>query len=223
MHDRLIRFLRVGLPALAGMLLAILAFSPFTDSRELSFLLAKDAVAIAPERMRLQTALYRGEDKKGQPFSIRAGSAVQKSSKDPLLKLTDMSANMFLDGARASVLAGRGTYDLDKEVMRVDGPLTFDSGKDFRANASDDSSFDLVQRILRVGGRLNYVSDRGYNVTSSNVAFDLDKRKLESFAPVNGSTRVGTFSANKLTADLNSRTVKLIGNARLQIRQGGIR
>lgn len=222
-HDRLIRLLRVALPAIAGALLALLAFSPFTDSRELSFLLAKDAVEIAPERMRLTSALYRGEDSKGQPFSIRAGSAVQKSSKDPELQMTDLAASMFIDGGRATVLAGRGAYNLDEEVIRVIGPMTFDSGKDYRASASDDTRFDLSNRTMKVGGAFTYVSDQGYRLTTSNALFDLDRRRLESFAPVNGSMRVGTFSANKLTANLMTQSVTLSGNAQLRIRQGAIK
>lgn len=222
-HDRLIRLLRVALPAIAGMLIAVLAFSPFSNSRELSFLLAKDAVDIAPERMRLTTALYRGEDNDGQPFSIRAGSAVQKSSADPEIQMTDLSASMFLDGGRATMLAGRGAYDLDKEILRVIGPLSLDSGKDFRASASDDARFDLNRRLMQVGGIFTYISDDGYNLKTSNVRFDVDARRAESFAPVSGNTKVGSFSANKLKADMNARTVTLSGNAQLRIRQGGIR
>jgi len=222
-HDKLIRLLRVLLPAIVGMLVAVLAFSPFTESREISFLLAKDEVDIAPERMRVKEALYRGEDSKGQPFSIRAGSAVQKSSKDPVLQMKDLSANMFLDGARASILAGQGAYDLDKEVMQINGPLTFDSGKDYRASASDDARFSMVDKILRVGGKFSYVSDKGFDVTASSVEFYVDEKRLQSFGPVNGSTRVGTFSANRLRGDLNARTITLTGNAQLHIRQGAIK
>ncbi len=222
-HDRLIRLLRVLLPAIVGMLVAILAFSPFTENRELSFLLAKDAVDVAPERMRVSEALYRGEDSKGQPFSIRAGSAIQKSSKDPLLQMRDLSASLFLDGSRASILAGQGAYDLDKEVMRIDGPLTFDSGGDYRASASSDTRFDMVRKIMRVGGNFSYISDKGFDLTASNVEFYVDDRRLESFGPVSGKTRIGTFSANKLRADLNARTVTLAGNAQLRINQGTIR
>jgi len=222
-HDRLIRLLRVALPAIAGMLLAVLAFSPFSNSRELSFLLAKEGVDIASERMRLTQALYRGEDNQGRPFSIRAGSAVQKSSQDAEIKMTDLSASMFLDGGRASILAGQGAYNLDDEVIRAIGPLSFDSGKDFRANASDDARFDLNSRTMKVGGVFTYLSDKGFNMTTSNVRFDVDARRVESFAPVRGNTKVGNFSANKLRADLNARTVTLIGNAQLRIRQGAIR
>ncbi len=84
-HDRLVRILRVGLPAAIGLLLAILAFSPFAKNDELSFVLAKEDVGMAKERMRLAAALYRGKDNKGRPFSLSAGSAVQKSSTDPTL------------------------------------------------------------------------------------------------------------------------------------------
>lgn len=222
-HDRLIRFLRVALPAIAGALVALLAFSPFTDSRELSFLLAKDAVEVAPERMRLTKALYRGEDSKGRPFSIRAGSAVQKSSNDPELRMTDLSASMFLDDARATVMAGQGAYNMDEETIRVIGPMAFDSGKDYRASASDDTRFDLSNRTMKVGGEFNYLSNKGFSVTTSNVLFNLDKRRLESFARVDGRTRVGTFSANQLRADLRAQTVTLSGNAQLRIRQGAIK
>jgi lipopolysaccharide export system protein LptC len=222
-HDRLIRLLRVLLPAIVGMLVAILAVSPFTETRESSFLLAKDEVDKASERMRVSEALYRGEDSKGQPFSIRAGSAVQKSSKNPELQMNDLAASMYLDGARASILAGQGSYDLDKEVMRIDGPMTFDSGKDYRASASDDVRFSMVDKILRVGGTFSYVSQKGFDVTASNVEFYIDDRRLQSFGPVNGSTRIGTFSANKLRGDLNAQTITLVGNAQLRINQGSIR
>ena len=43
-HDRLIRSLRVVLPSIIGMLVAVLAFSPFSGKQELSFVLDKDEV-----------------------------------------------------------------------------------------------------------------------------------------------------------------------------------
>ena len=94
-HDRLIRFLRVGLPSIIGILLAVLAFSPFTGTQELSFVLNKDEVSLSRERMRLIEALYRGEDSEGRPFSLRAGSAVQKTSAEPVLDMTSLSARIL--------------------------------------------------------------------------------------------------------------------------------
>ena len=107
-HDRLIRTLRVVLPSIIGALVAVLAFSPFTGNQELSFVLDKDEVNMANERMRLTEALYRGEDSKGQPFSLRAGSSVQKSSAEPVLKMTNLQGRIIMNDGPASLTAGRG-------------------------------------------------------------------------------------------------------------------
>src|SRR3546814_9500882 len=74
-HDRVVRLLRVGLPMVIGVIAAVLIFSPFTQRSEVSFLLAKDKVEVAKERMRVTRAEYRGQDTKGRPFALVAGSA----------------------------------------------------------------------------------------------------------------------------------------------------
>jgi lipopolysaccharide export system protein LptC len=191
-HDRLIRVLRVALPSVIGVLLAVLAFSPFSNTREMSFVLAKDEVNLAKERMRVSNALYRGEDAKGRPFSLQAGSAVQKSSDDPVLRMTDLSGRLLMDNGPATLVAGRGLYDMKVEKVRVEGPLSFTGGD-------------------------------GFSLTATNVDFLLKSKTMQSFGPVNGSTRIGTFRAGRLSADAEARIVRLEGGAHLQINQGAIR
>jgi lipopolysaccharide export system protein LptC len=191
-HDRLVRLLRVLLPSVIGVLLAVLVFSPFSNSREMSFVLAKDEVNLAKERMRVNNALYRGEDAKGRLFTLSAGSAVQKSSEDPILRMTDLSGRLMMDNGPASIKAGQGTYDMKAEKVRVEGPLSFSSGD-------------------------------GFTLTATNVDFLLKPKTMQSFGPVNGSTRVGTFRAARLSADVDQRIVRLEGGAHLQINQGAIR
>jgi lipopolysaccharide export system protein LptC len=191
-HDRLVRLLRVLLPSVIGILLAVLAFSPFSNTREASFVLAKEDVEQAKERMRVGNALYRGEDSKGRPFSLSAGSAVQKSSADPVVRMNDLMGRIMLDNGPASLIAGQGLYDMKAEKVRVAGPLSFSSGD-------------------------------GFKLTADNVEFLLKPQTLQSFGPVNGSTRVGTFRAARLSADVEKRIVRLEGGAHLQINQGAIR
>jgi lipopolysaccharide export system protein LptC len=191
-HDRLIRFLRVALPSVIGVVLALLLVSPFSNTREMSFVLAKDEVNMARERMKVTEALYRGEDSKGRPFALRAGSAVQKNSSEPIVRMSDLNGQIAMDTGVARIAAAQGTYDMDKEVVRTIGPLSFSDGN-------------------------------GFVMTASNVALVLKSKQLESFGPVNGSTRVGTFSAGKLRADLNTRIVRLEGGAQLRINQNAIR
>jgi lipopolysaccharide export system protein LptC len=190
-HDRLIRSMRVILPSIIGLLLAILAFSPFTGTQELSFVLDKEEVSLSQERMRLTEALYRGEDNKGRPFSLRAGSAVQKTSAQPVLDMTALSARIMLDDGPASVLAQRGSYSLARETVRVNGPLAVESP--------------------------------GYDMVASNVEFSLKDKKMQSFGPVSGRTKVGTFKAGRLSGDLESRVVRLDGGVQLRIDQNAIK
>ena len=191
-HDRLIRMLRVLLPSAIGMLLAVLAFSPFANNQEMSFVLAKDEVNKAKERMRVNNALYRGEDSKGRPFTLSAGSAVQKSSQEPIVRMNDLTGRLMMDNGPASITASQGYYDMKEEKVQVEGPLSFRN------------------------------SD-GFNLTASNVQFLLKPQTMQSLGPVSGSTRVGTFSAGRMTADVEKRIVRLEGGAHLQINQGAIK
>jgi lipopolysaccharide export system protein LptC len=190
-HDRLIRAMRVVLPSIIGLLVAILAFSPFTGQQELSFVLNKDEVNLSRERLRVVEALYRGEDSKGRPFSLRAGSAVQKTSAQPILDMTSLSGRISLQDGPASIIAQRGSYDLGKETMRVTGPLAVESP--------------------------------GYDMVVSNVELSLKDRTMQSFGPVSGRTKVGTFHAGRLRADLDTRIVRLDGGVRLRIEQNAIK
>jgi lipopolysaccharide export system protein LptC len=190
-HDRLIRAMRVVLPSIIGLLVAILAFSPFTGQQELSFVLNKDEVNLSRERLRVVEALYRGEDSKGRPFSLRAGSAVQKTSAQPILDMTSLSGRISLQDGPASIIAQRGSYDLGKETMRVTGPLAVESP--------------------------------GYDMVVSNVELSLKDRTMQSFGPVSGRTKVGTFHAGRLRADLDTRIIRLDGGVRLRIEQNAIK
>jgi lipopolysaccharide export system protein LptC len=183
--------MRVVLPSIIGLLVAILAFSPFTGQQELSFVLNKDEVNLSRERLRVVEALYRGEDSKGRPFSLRAGSAVQKTSAQPVLDMTSLSGRISLQDGPASIIAQRGSYDLGKETMRVTGPLAVESP--------------------------------GYDMVASNVELSLKDRTMQSFGPVSGRTKVGTFHAGRLRADLDTRIVRLDGGVRLRIEQNAIK
>ena len=79
-HDRLVRSLQVILPSLVGALAAVLVFAPFSQRSEIGFLLAKDAIEISPQRLRVDSARYTGSDAQGRPFSLSAASAVQRSA-----------------------------------------------------------------------------------------------------------------------------------------------
>ena len=188
-HDRVIRILRFGLPLVIGVVAAVLIFSPFTQRAEVSFLLSKDKVEVAQERMKVTRAEYRGQDTKGQPFALVAGSAVQKSSAEPIVRMEQLSGAINLADGPATIAAAAGQYNMDTEQVAVPG-------------------------AVRVRGA------NGYRIDASNVAIDLKSRSLTGSGGVTGALNIGNFSANALSADLDTRVVRLSGNARLRINQG---
>ena len=136
-HDRLIASARIALPIAIGALAAILAAAPFTSGRDISFVLAKDKVAIASERMRVSRALYRGEDSKGRAFALTAASAVQVSSSDPIVRLHDLTARIALNDGPGRLIAQRGRYDMDSQRVAIDGPVDFTAADGDRMTTRD--------------------------------------------------------------------------------------
>jgi lipopolysaccharide export system protein LptC len=191
-HDRLMRFLVKVLPAGVGMVAAVMILAPFTPRGEISFLLDRNKVAVTSERLRVDQAMYRGSDNQGRPFSLTAGSAVQRSAADPTVEMSNLVARILLADGPAEISARQGNYDITQERVGVAGAL------DFRA------------------------AD-GYRMTASNVSVDLKSRRVEGSGGVSGAIPAGTFSANRIVADLSERTVALDGRARLRMQGGKFR
>lgn len=147
-HDRTIRFAGLILPVVIGVLSAVLIIAPLIKRAEVSFMLSKDKVAISPERMRVAEALYRGEDARGHPFSLRAGGAVQKSSKTPIVEMQDLSARIILDDGPAVLRTASANYNMDRELVSVPGGLLFESADGYRLTTRN-VGLDLKARTLK--------------------------------------------------------------------------
>ncbi|MDO7834118.1 LPS export ABC transporter periplasmic protein LptC [Sphingobium sp. HBC34] len=153
-HDRMVGLLKNWLPVAVGVLAALLATAPFTGGDKVSFVLDKNKVEVAKDRMRLTEALYRGQDSKGQPFSLRAGSAVQKSSREPIVDLSSLSARILLSDGPAVLTAQKGRYDMDSERVGIDGPVQFEAAGGYRLTTRD-VGIDLKTRRMKSAGRVD--------------------------------------------------------------------
>lgn len=136
-HDRLIATLRIVLPMAVGVLAAFLALAPLTVGRDISFVLSKDRVDVASERMRVERATYRGENSKGEAFTLDAASAVQATSRDPIVHLSQLDAKIQLQEGPATIRANQGRYDMDNQNIAIDGPVRFDSADGYHITTRD--------------------------------------------------------------------------------------
>lgn len=171
-HDRVIAVLRRVLPMGIGVLAAFVVVLPLYAGGDVSFLLDKKKVEVAKERLRVQSASYRGEDDKGQPFALTAGSAVQKSSAEPIVKLEQLSARIGLRDGPASIVADHGHYDMDKQQVAIDGPVRVDSSGGYRLE-TQNSTVDLKTKTLQSGGAVTGTVPQG-NFSANQMKADLE-------------------------------------------------
>jgi lipopolysaccharide export system protein LptC len=191
-HDRLVRFLQWALPCAVGVLTAFLVLAPLYASGDVSFVLDKNKVEVAHERLKIQSAQYRGEDGKGQPFILSAQSAVQKSSAEPVVQIGGLAALLQLADGPAQFKAKTGRYDMDTQQVKVDGAIDF-------------------------------TGPNNYDLKTHDATVDLKQRTLASGGAVTGTVPQGSFSADRLHADLDQRNVRLDGHAHLRIIPGRAR
>lgn len=147
-HDRLVRVLARVLPMGVGVLAALMVITPLSPRGEVSFLLDRNKVALIDERLSVDNAMYRGRDIQGRPFSLLAGEAVQRSSAEGLVRMRDLVAQLLLNDGPARLSAEGGVYDIDKEVVAVDGHVRLATSDGYRMTASG-VSVDLKSRTLR--------------------------------------------------------------------------
>ena len=150
-HDRLIRIAKVALPASVGVLIAFLALAPLEERGDVSFILDKNKVDNAPERMRVDVARYVGEDDQGRPFQITAKSAVQRSSDVPIVDISGMIARLMLPQGPVTMVANLARYNLDEQKVQVVGPIRVTGPDAYRLNTSD-VTVDLKQRTVSGSG-----------------------------------------------------------------------
>ena len=190
-HDRLVKFLAMALPMGVGVIAALMVVTPLSPRGEVSFLLDRKKVAVVDERLSANAALYRGTDNKGQPFSLSAGNAVQRSSAEGIVRMDNLVASILLPDGPARLQAPSGSYDIINEMVAVPGTVEM--------SAAD-----------------------GYAMVLRDVSINLADRLVTGQGGVSGSTPAGTFSANRLEANLADRTIALIGNARLHMIPGQV-
>jgi len=175
-HDAVIRAVKYGLPIVIVMLVIFMAIAPFERRGEVSFILDKNKVDEAKERMRVEQARYVGEDNKGQKFEIVADRAVQQSSNVPVVMIEGIRARLNLSRGPLSIAAMKGRYDLEGEQVEVDGPVRV-AGPDGYSISTRDVQVDLDKRTMQSRGPVSGAMTLG-QFQAGQLSADLDQRTV---------------------------------------------
>ncbi|MHA7820780.1 MAG: LPS export ABC transporter periplasmic protein LptC [Erythrobacter sp.] len=175
-HDKLVAFLARALPMGVGVVAALMIITPLSPRGEVSFLLDRTQVAVIDERLSVDNAMYRGRDDDGRPFSITAGEAVQRSSVEGKVRMQDLLAQILLRDGPARLAADGGVYDINEELVSVDGDLTVRTADGYAMRASG-VEFDLETRTMRGEGGVEGAVPAG-TFSADSMRGDLDARTI---------------------------------------------
>ena len=175
-HDRTVRFLARALPAAIGALVAVLVLSPLSPRGEISFLLDRSKVAMVQDRLRVVSAMYRGEDDAGRNFSITAGSAVQHSASQHVVEMKDITARLMLSNGPAILTTSAGTYDFGRQMIAVPGSVNFETSDGYRM-VTQGASIDVSAKRLVSQGRVEGRIPAG-TFAADRIIADLDQRTV---------------------------------------------
>jgi lipopolysaccharide export system protein LptC len=104
--------------------------------------------------------------------------------------------------------------DLVARILLPEGPARL---------SAEAGAYDLEDEVMSVTGPVRLTAADGYRMVTRGVSVDLPARRMVGAGGVEGAIPAGTFSADRLEADLAARTVTLEGNARLQMVPGKLR
>lgn len=115
---------------------------------------------------------------------------------------------------RSSVEGKVRMQNLLAQILLDDGPARL---------SADGGIYDINEEVFAVGGDLVVRTADGYSMRARGVEFDLETRTMRGTGGVEGAVPAGTFSANSMRGDLDARTIRLQGNARLRMVPGELR
>ncbi|MDE2595377.1 MAG: LPS export ABC transporter periplasmic protein LptC [Sphingomonadales bacterium] len=104
--------------------------------------------------------------------------------------------------------------DLVAAIQMSDGPARL---------AAPQGNYNFDSDQVAVSGPVTFSAADGYAMQTSNVAIDLKTRRVTGSGGVSGTIPAGTFTADRIIADLGERSVTLDGHARLHMAPGKLR
>lgn len=84
-------------------------------------------------------------------------------------------------------------------------------------------AYNYQTEQVSADGPVSFSAADGYKMTTQNITIDLKTRKASGTGGVSGAIPSGTFSADRVSADLDQRALYLDGNVRLLIQQHSFR
>ena len=190
-NSAIVGYLKVGIPLLSAVIIALVIAWPRFNHKESGFTLAFHELADYSGTLKMEKPRITGTDPHNRPFVITADSAVQPSVDSDEITLDAINADITFPNARwLSVSAATGVYR--PKLMTIS--LT---------------------------GRVTLFSDLGYEVHARAVDVDLKASTAKSVQPIDAQGPVGHFTAaTGFDFNPDSDEVKFHGPVKMELLPG---
>ena len=190
-YSRFVQMMKVLLPTVAALLIALILVWPYLGSEDLRFRLSFAALtANETEDPSMVNPRYLGIDGENQAFSITA---------DLARRLAEGSSAVELEMPKADITLSDGTWLV----------VTANSGV-----------YKQIKKTLELIGAVNMFHDSGYEFKTSKARIDLEKGLAEGDAAVRGQGPFGELRGEGFRMIDKGKTIIFTGKSKLVIYQG---
>ncbi len=190
-YSRFVHMMKYLLPAVAMVLVALVAVWPHLKTKDNSFRIGISALkARETGDPSMVNARYVGSDQNDQLFSITA----------------DLVKNAMKDAATVELVMPKADITLEDGSWLV---LTAETGV-----------FSRAAKTLELSGAVNLFHDSGYEFRTERTTIDLDNGSAVGTEPVKGQGPFGDLSGEGFVVREKGKTIIFTGKARLFIYPG---
>ena len=136
-HSRVVRRLRIALPATGALLILGLAAATsvgLPDGVDLT--LAR--LSVTKNSIIMESPRLTGFDADGRQYSLSADRAIQALANPDAVRLEDISAHVTVPGqGTATITADAGDYDNSQSTLQVEGSIAIDSSQGYALRMQD--------------------------------------------------------------------------------------
>ncbi|MEM9495495.1 MAG: LPS export ABC transporter periplasmic protein LptC [Pseudomonadota bacterium] len=158
-RTRMVRRLRIALPALALVLVAAFVFNTGSNKADDIFLDDFKEFGVATEDLRMANPQFDGIDDRGQPFQITADAAIRSPEDRNVVTLDQPRAVQGAGDEETTVTAATGVYQSEANILELADDVTLEHrfGKETYVLRSPSATVSIQDEVVQsdagVGGR----------------------------------------------------------------------
>jgi lipopolysaccharide export system protein LptC len=139
-HSRVVRFLRVAIPAgilaVAGVIIVATFFNPFRLIA--AFPIDPGKVSLSGTKIVMELPRLNGFTSDARPYELTARAAAQDILKPEILELKDIKAHVELKtGERVALTSVNGVYDTKGELLKLNDHIVLKSSSGYEGHLSE--------------------------------------------------------------------------------------